>query len=296
MLEATNDLVTLAMFSQIPLLMLVAYRGYIGEAHSYHATVGRVTEPVLRALGIQHVVVDRPDEVASAIARGGAARRDVQLSGRGPAHAAGARGCGVKRIDALRAIADCLADELVVCNQGGNGQDWHQLRPANNFYMQHSMGLTTALALGLAMAQPDERIWAFEGDGGMLMSLGMLGVIARARPRNLKVLLFDNENHECGGPYPTLTRDTVDLAAVALACGWDSAEVVRDTSGTRARSEADARRRRAAARSRQGRDRNGRRPDDDRCRRGQAPLRARHRTQARRSPSIRAPEHYSTTF
>jgi thiamine pyrophosphate-dependent acetolactate synthase large subunit-like protein len=137
----------------------------------------------------------------------------------------------VKRIDALRRVADCLADELVVCNQGGNGQDWHQLRPANNFYMQHSMGLTTALALGLAMAQPDERIWALEGDGGMLMSLGMLGVIARARPRNLKVLLFDNENHECGGPYPTLTRDTVDLAAVALACGWDSAEVVSDTSG-----------------------------------------------------------------
>jgi sulfopyruvate decarboxylase subunit alpha len=69
MLEATNDLVTLAMFSQIPLLMLVAYRGYIGEPHSYHGTVGRVTEPVLRALGIQHVVVDRPDEVSSAIAR-----------------------------------------------------------------------------------------------------------------------------------------------------------------------------------------------------------------------------------
>jgi thiamine pyrophosphate-dependent acetolactate synthase large subunit-like protein len=137
----------------------------------------------------------------------------------------------VKRIDALRAIAGCLADDLVVCNQGGNSQDWHHLRPANNFYMQHSMGLTTAIALGLAKAQPGERIWAFEGDGGMLMSLGMFGVIARARPRNLKVLLFDNENHECGGPYPTLTRDAVDLAAVALACGWDGAEVVRDEAG-----------------------------------------------------------------
>lgn len=134
----------------------------------------------------------------------------------------------MRRIDALRAIADVVADDLVICNQGGNSQDWHHVRPRNNFYMQHSMGLVTAMALGLAMAQPDERIWAFEGDGGMLMNLGMLGVIARARPGNLKVLIFDNENHECGGPYPTLTRDTVDLAGVALACGWQGAELVTD--------------------------------------------------------------------
>ena len=136
----------------------------------------------------------------------------------------------MKRIDALRAIADIVADDLVICNQGGNSQDWHHVRPRNNFYMQHSMGLVTGMALGLAKAQPDERIWAFEGDGGMLMSLGMLGVIARARPDNLKLVIFDNENHECGGPYPTLTRDTVDLAGVALASGWDGAEVVRDIS------------------------------------------------------------------
>lgn len=32
------------------------------------------------------------------------------------------------------------------------------------------------------------------------MSLGMFGLIGRARPRNLKVVIFDNEDHECGGP------------------------------------------------------------------------------------------------
>ncbi len=69
LLEATNDLVTLAIFSQIPLLLVVAYRGYIGEPHSYHGPVGRVTEPFLAALGIKHVVVDRPEEVASALER-----------------------------------------------------------------------------------------------------------------------------------------------------------------------------------------------------------------------------------
>jgi sulfopyruvate decarboxylase subunit beta len=134
----------------------------------------------------------------------------------------------MRRIDALRAIRDVISDDLVVCNQGGNSQDWHHLRPTNNFYLQHAMGLTTAIALGLALAQPEQQVWAFEGDGGLLMNLGMLGVIAKAMPRNLRVIVFDNESHECGGPYPTLTQDTVDLAAVARASGWAAATTVDD--------------------------------------------------------------------
>jgi thiamine pyrophosphate-dependent acetolactate synthase large subunit-like protein len=134
----------------------------------------------------------------------------------------------MERIEIMRAIQDVVGDDLVICNQGGNGQDWHELRPHNAFYLQHSMGLTTAVALGLALARPEERVWAFEGDGGLLMSLGLLPVIAKARPSNLKVIVFDNENHECGGPYPTLTRDVTDFAATALANGWDAAQTVRD--------------------------------------------------------------------
>jgi thiamine pyrophosphate-dependent acetolactate synthase large subunit-like protein len=134
----------------------------------------------------------------------------------------------MRRIDLMRRIAGAIGDDLVICNQGGNSQDWHEVRPHNNFYLQHAMGSTTAIALGLAVARPDERVWAFEGDGGMLMNLGLFGVMARARPANLRVIVFDNENHECGGPYPTLTADTVDLAGTARACGWTDARTVTD--------------------------------------------------------------------
>jgi thiamine pyrophosphate-dependent acetolactate synthase large subunit-like protein len=137
----------------------------------------------------------------------------------------------MRRIDLMQRIAGLVGDDLVICNQGGNSQDWHEVRPRNNFYLQHAMGSTTAIALGLAMARPDERVWAFEGDGGMLMNLGLLAVMAKARPRNLKVVIFDNENHECGGPYPTFTVATVDLAATALACGWDDARLETDEEG-----------------------------------------------------------------
>jgi sulfopyruvate decarboxylase subunit alpha len=61
-LESVNDLVTLPIFSQIPLLLVVAYRGYLGEPHNYHGPVGRVTEGVMRALAIPYKVVDDDGE------------------------------------------------------------------------------------------------------------------------------------------------------------------------------------------------------------------------------------------
>jgi sulfopyruvate decarboxylase subunit alpha len=68
LLESINDLVTLAVFSQIPLLLVVAYRGTLGEPHWYHGPVGRVTENVIKALGLRYAVVETPDEVAPALA------------------------------------------------------------------------------------------------------------------------------------------------------------------------------------------------------------------------------------
>jgi sulfopyruvate decarboxylase subunit alpha len=62
LLESVNDLVTLAIFAQIPMLLVVAYRGYLGEPHSYHGPVGRVTEGVLRALAVPYALVDDDGE------------------------------------------------------------------------------------------------------------------------------------------------------------------------------------------------------------------------------------------
>jgi sulfopyruvate decarboxylase subunit alpha len=69
LLESVNDLVTLSIFSQIPLLLVVAYRGYLGEAHWYHGPVGRVTEGVLRALAIPYAIADDAATTPGTIAR-----------------------------------------------------------------------------------------------------------------------------------------------------------------------------------------------------------------------------------
>jgi sulfopyruvate decarboxylase subunit alpha len=51
-LAAINPIVSLALLYKIPLLMLISYRGHMGERDPWQTQGGMVTEPVLRALGI----------------------------------------------------------------------------------------------------------------------------------------------------------------------------------------------------------------------------------------------------
>jgi sulfopyruvate decarboxylase subunit alpha len=59
LLSMGAGMVTLAQRYQFPLLMLVSYRGTPDDPVFYHVPKGRVTEPVLRGLGLPHVRTDR---------------------------------------------------------------------------------------------------------------------------------------------------------------------------------------------------------------------------------------------
>jgi sulfopyruvate decarboxylase subunit alpha len=59
LLSMGAGMVTLAQRYQFPLLILVSYRGTAEDPVFYHVPKGRVTEPVLRGLGVPHVRVDR---------------------------------------------------------------------------------------------------------------------------------------------------------------------------------------------------------------------------------------------
>ncbi|MCH8892074.1 MAG: hypothetical protein IIB32_01130 [Chloroflexi bacterium] len=86
-------------------------------------------------------------------------------------------------IDRYRAIEKILehvqASDLVVSTTGMISRELFALndRP-ENFYMIGSMGLASALGLGLAIQAPQKRVFILEGDGSALMSLGTLPLIA----------------------------------------------------------------------------------------------------------------------
>jgi sulfopyruvate decarboxylase subunit beta len=125
----------------------------------------------------------------------------------------------MKRYDCLRAIAPHFGEELVVTNLGAVRHEWQDLRPHHGNYHLQNLGLTSSMALGLALALPHRKVVAFDGDGSLLLNLGSLATIANQHPTNLIHVVFDNECYESSRGAPTATAGRTDLAGVARGCG-----------------------------------------------------------------------------
>ena len=67
LLGSINGIVSLAMLYSVPLCMLIAHRGHMGEPYPWHTRGGIVTEPVLRGLGIPFDYARDPAQVGRQI-------------------------------------------------------------------------------------------------------------------------------------------------------------------------------------------------------------------------------------
>jgi sulfopyruvate decarboxylase subunit beta len=126
----------------------------------------------------------------------------------------------MKRYDCLKAIAPHFGDELVVTNIGAVRHEWQALRPHPANYHLQNLGLTSSMALGLALALPHRKVIAFDGDGSLLLNLGSLATMANQHPKNLIHIVFDNECYESSRGAPTATAGQADLAAIARGAGF----------------------------------------------------------------------------
>jgi len=154
----------------------------------------------------------------------------------------------ISRLEALRAALGALGDAPVVHANGFICRESFSVgdRP-QNFYMIGSMGLASAIGLGVALARPDLTTVVFDGDGNLLMNLGILPMIGGApvlgagatgdqRPRNLVHIVFDNEVYGSTGNQVSPSRHA-RLDALAAAAGYASTAAV---TGAAALGEATA--------------------------------------------------------
>ena len=135
-------------------------------------------------------------------------------------------------IDRYVAIEQVLgqirADDLVLSTTGMISREVFTTDDrVGNFYMIGSMGLLSSFGLGLAMLNPEQRVFILEGDGSALMNLGTLPLIAKEQPVNLVHIILDNEAYESTGVQPSISSE-VDLAEVARSCGYQRVARVED--------------------------------------------------------------------
>jgi sulfopyruvate decarboxylase subunit beta len=136
----------------------------------------------------------------------------------------------MKRIEAIAAVAENAGDALIVCNIGFPSRELYAAhdRP-DNFYMLGSMGMASSIGLGLALARPERRVIALDGDGSVLMNLGTLATIANHAPENYLLIILDNCCYGSTGSQPTCTHSGTDLAKMAKAAGVANVRTIEDS-------------------------------------------------------------------
>src|SRR5687768_6608282 len=134
----------------------------------------------------------------------------------------------ISRLAALTAARKPLGREPLVHANGYICRESFSVgdRP-QNFYMIGSMGLASAIGLGLALAQPDAASVVFDGDGNLLMNLGILPLVGSLAPSRLVHVCFDNEVYGSTGNQRSISGD-VRLDRIARAAGYRTVAAVTD--------------------------------------------------------------------
>src|SRR5262245_13250744 len=136
------------------------------------------------------------------------------------------------RLEATRQLAATLADDPVVASLGHPAYDLFATGDRDTyFYTWGSMGLASSIGLGLAMAQPEQRVIVLDGDGSLLMNLGSLATIGWVQPKNLVVIVWDNGVYGTTGGQDTATVHGTNLAGAATAMGIGNVATAETVDG-----------------------------------------------------------------
>ena len=130
-------------------------------------------------------------------------------------------------LDRRAVVASLLAERKETIAVGGLGASTYDIAAAGdhdrNFYLWGAMGGAVMIGLGIALAQPRLPVVVITGDGEMLMGVGSLATVGLQKPKNLTIVVLDNEVYGETGGQASHTGANTDLVGVAKACGISQA-------------------------------------------------------------------------
>lgn len=137
------------------------------------------------------------------------------------------------REEILSILLEYTGDDPIVATTGKTSRELFELRRARgqdhsrDFLTVGSMGHCASIATGIALQQSERKVWCFDGDGAMLMHMGILATIGQLHPQNLIHVVINNAAHESVGGMPTVAGG-LDLPQIASGCGYATAASVKD--------------------------------------------------------------------
>lgn len=218
----------------IPVLLLIGWRGKPGEHDEpQHIKQGKITTGLLNVMGINYDVLSKDEtkaqkqiekavdimkttnEVYALIVEKDTfdtytLQNTVKTS------------FAMSREEAIKKVAQEAANDVIISSTGMISRELFEHRESVNQGHEHdfltvgSMGHASQIALGVALAKPDRKIWCFDGDGAMIMHTGSMAIVGNKAPKNYIHVVFNNGAHDSVGGQPTVGLE-IDMPAIAYA-------------------------------------------------------------------------------
>ena len=100
----------------------------------------------------------------------------------------------MSREEAIQTVAAALGEkDCIVSTTGMISRELFEYRASKNqgherdFLTVGSMGHASQIALGIAMAKTDRKVWCFDGDGAAIMHMGSMAIVGSKPTVGLKI-------------------------------------------------------------------------------------------------------------
>ena len=221
---------------QIPALLIIGWRGEPGEKDEpQHVKQGKITPDMLTQLGIPYQIVNAHSNIVSIVNKSIAdlqhTNSPVALLIQKDTFADYTQVLQSKndsnflREDAIRTLLELSKpQDAIIATTGKTSRELYELRISRNerqqdFLTVGSMGHTSSIAFGVALAQPHRRVLCLDGDGSFLMHMGAAAIIGNSQAHNLVHIILNNQSHESVGGQPTVAGK-IDFRTLSQALGY----------------------------------------------------------------------------
>ena len=222
----------------LPCLLVIGWRGEPGvHDEPQHVKQGEITLGQLELMDIPYCILDKDTDeaafraqfarLAAEMAQGRVAAMVVRKGALTCAEKPDYRnGRAMTRETAAEVIVrEAGARDVFVSTTGKLSRELFEIRERlgqgheKDFLTVGSMGHASSIALAIALAKPERRVWCLDGDGAALMHLGAMHVIGQRGPVNLLHVVINNAAHETVGGMP-VCEGALDVSAAAKAAGY----------------------------------------------------------------------------
>lgn len=224
----------------IPLIMLIGWRGEPNvNDEPQHIKQGKIQLELLKILDIPYVVISKEEDdlnkkIVSIINQARENNKPCAIVVKKKTFLNyGEKNKNISsnlflREEALEILLNQINDNsIIVSTTGKTSREIFELRKAKkqqhdrDFLTVGSMGHCSSIALGIALSNNKRKVFCIDGDGSMIMHMGVLTTLAQMKPKNFFHILLNNKVHESVGGQETSIK-YIDLKPLIKSNSYEN--------------------------------------------------------------------------